>query len=162
MTGIQEWVQRLFAVAMLSFCVLIFLPEGAEKRGVKAICSLITLLTAVSFLPLLDGEKLPEYYARYKYEAESILNEGEDSRSLVRTVIERELETYIMDKAEEENVSVSEVSVRAVWSEKGFWYPESVTIRGEWEEENREKLSDVLKREYGISGEKQFWREKDE
>jgi len=156
MTALTEWVKRCFFLSMFTGCVLFLIPDGKMKKGMKILCSFALLLTVISVIPIFDGEMLPELYAKYRKEAESITNDGSTKKTLVRSVIEEQLEAYIQEKAKG-RITLKEVTVVARWSTDGFWYPDEISLRGVWEPEEQNSFSVLLEREFGIAPEHQNW-----
>jgi hypothetical protein len=78
---------------------------------------------------------------------------------LNRLVIEREYETYIMDKANELEIRLSEVEVEAQWNLEGLWMPYEVSITGKCSDKDKNQLSAVISANLGIPYERQRWND---
>ena len=96
--------------------------------------------------------------ANYKIDAERYTRQGEDySKNLNRTIIEDECRAYILDKADEIGAGLSEVTVTAIWSSDGYWYPHEAIIVCSATDEQRSRLSDYIQTQLGISIGNQNW-----
>ncbi|MGX8698475.1 MAG: hypothetical protein ACSW8F_00920, partial [bacterium] len=114
------WLRRVAAAAFLSALALRLSPKGAAQRPVRLACGLLTAITLLSAVKSLDTERLSEYLARYRQEAETMLTEEDETRFL----IEERTAAYILEKAALPGLTAS---VRAVWREEGYWLPWEVT-----------------------------------
>ncbi len=104
-------IREICALSILCGAAMSIMPEGGAKR-VAGILTAAILLTAI--LTPLRSIDLESY---------ALLAER-----LNRAVIEREYETYIMDKANEMGIDIKEADVEVQWSTEKVWLPYSACI----------------------------------
>ena len=75
---------------------------------------------------------------------------------LNRLVIQEQYRAYIMDKARELDIPMSEVSLELRWSGEGLWLPESASYTSA-PGGDRSALEEIVQAEPGIPIEKQNW-----
>ncbi|MBQ1769054.1 MAG: hypothetical protein IIZ91_08050, partial [Oscillospiraceae bacterium] len=110
-----------------------------------------------------DYSEFSKEAARYRQELGESAALGEEKAEVrTRFIIESKLDEYILDKAEELELSDLSVSVRCEWAEEGFWYPTGVEIIGNAPEKAKERLKTYIEAELGIPKERQLWSTGDE
>ena len=122
--------------------------------------SLIAMAAAL-FSPLLDHalDAYPLELARYRAQADALAEEGTAlRRELDRGIIEREMEAYILDKADALGAEIGGAAVALRWSTEGVWLPESAQLTGRF----HAGLSRAIEAELGIPRSAQVWRTDEE
>lgn len=158
MSAISAWVIRLTGAAILTGVALAITPSGRVKRVVSLVCGLVMLISLMSVVKDFNSDSFSLSLAKYKQNAADFSQEIENQNdNLNRIIIEERTEAYISDKGVSLEIEELSVSVRAEWSEEGYWYPYSVTISAEATEEQREKLAYYIESELGVSEERQDW-----
>ena len=130
-------------------------PKGTVKNIQRALCGMV--LAAAMLLPLLqlDFGAYASQIAQLRGSDAALGTEAQERAQLLsRTIIEDELEAYILDKAQTLGVAVNGVSVSARWSMEGVWVPVAVTVDGTYSA----ALADVIEAELGVPQAAQSWR----
>ena len=153
-----DWIRALVGAAVFCTIALALCPKGRARRVLNMACACVMALALLSPIAGLDMTSLSKAIGRYSDAAREITDSAEASaEEYEQTVIARECEAYISDRAASLGVELQEVRVNARWSEEGFWYPwES---RAACSESDRETLSAVIEAELGIPAERQSWEE---
>ena len=99
--------------------------------------------------------------SEYRREAEELTQGAEkNSNQLSRTIIENELEAYILDKAKEMGEIPTSLALEMKWSSEGYWYPETASINAAGMSVTaKNRLKNLIEAELGIPAEKQYWSE---
>ena len=96
--------------------------------------------------------------SKYRKQAEEIIGSAEEKENgLSRTIIENELEAYILDKAQSLNVALESAQVTMEWGDEGCWYPYEATLTGNIPQREKNLLSNAIEAELGIPEENQYW-----
>ena len=136
-------IREICALSILCGAAMSIMPEGGVKR-VTGILTAAVLLTAIlAPLKSMDLESYALIAAHYR---------------LNRAVIERECETYIMDKANELDIDIREADVEVQWSMDGVWLPYSACITGQSAPAQETALEDAVTAGLGIPGERVTWK----
>lgn len=153
-----QWLHAVIYTGIVCALALLLTPEGRVKMALKIICAVVMCVSIASPAAELDFSAYSKAMAKYKLDAQAIAEEGEQySKNLNRSIIEDECRAYILDKANEVGTEVSDVTVTAVWSIEGYWYPKQVSIASHADEKQREQLSDWIQAQLGISINEQEW-----
>jgi stage III sporulation protein AF len=148
---------------VLSTIAVSLSPEGRVKKAVRLICGVCVMLSLLNGIKDFDITAYSRSMAEYRADAEKMLRDSEEEREhLKKEYIEERCEAYILDKAAEAGVELSDVKVVLEWSTEGYWYPVEAEIRGEGDEGARYTLSKTIESELGIPVEKQSWSDTDE
>ena len=116
------------------------------------------LLLALTPLAQLDYDALSEAISRLELEKEEARTGIEiRNQELVARIISGRVQAYILDKADEIGAGLSEVTVTAIWSSDGYWYPHEAKIVCSATDEQRSRLSDYIQTQLGISIGNQNW-----
>lgn len=156
----NSWIRGIICVSAICGIALALTPKGRVKTAEKLICGIIIISAIFSPILGIDSGSYAASIAEYSELAEKISMQGkENAERLNRTLIEDELSAYILDKAENIGVQVSNVSVELRWSDDGYWYPVGLDISGVYTEEQRLKLGMLIEADLGISSDDQSWTE---
>lgn len=130
MTGLYHWVGSLCAGAVLSLLVLTITPPGQIRKLLRLLCGVLMAILLFSPLREISWEGYAAYLQQYRQTAQDTVQQAEENKaSYERLVIQQEMETYILDKAEALGVEVLAVELECAWSDAGCWYPRAVTIQ---------------------------------
>ena len=155
---IRNWVFALTAAALLSSICRSVTPSGSVKRVVTLVCGLVTVLALVSPVLELDyGGLAGDLYSLRQYAARSSQELEKTNDNLRRSIIEQECAAYILDKAKALGIENISASVKAKWSEDGYWYPVSAEIQADAPEQLRRRLGVSIEAELGIAEDDQIW-----
>ena len=154
----SQWLHAVIYTGIICSTALLLTPEGRVKKALSIICAVAMCAAIASPISELDFDAYSKALARCRSDAEKYTSRGEQySKNLNRTIIEDECRAYILDKAEEMGAELSEVTVTALWSTDGYWYPHEVRIVSSANNAQREKLSDCIRTQLGISLDDQDW-----
>jgi len=96
--------------------------------------------------------------SEYRRQADEITGSAEEKEnSLSRTIIEDELEAYILDKAESLDVTLQSVEVSVKWGDEGCWYPYEVHLTADIPQMKQKLISNSIEAEMGVPDERQYW-----
>lgn len=155
---IHQWLHAVTFTGIVCSLAYMLTPEGRVKRAMQIICGIVMCIAIISPLAKLDMNSYSKALSQYKIDAESIARNGEEySKNLNRAIIQERCEAYILDKAAEQGVKLSEVSVLARWSDEGYWYPYEAQICADVPQSAQARLSDTIEATLGISCERQIW-----
>lgn len=152
-------IREICALSILCGAAMSIMPEGGVKR-VTGILTAAVLLTAIlAPLKSMDLESYALIAAHYREREAELTAQGEEiNERLNRAVIERECETYIMDKANELDIDIREADVEVQWSMDGVWLPYSACITGQSAPAQETALEDAVTAGLGIPGERVTWK----
>ena len=153
-----EWVRAIVGAALICAAATVLTPKGKVKNVLRLVCGIVLIITMID--PLLKQE-LPAMsmnMSEYRLEADEITASAEEKKnSLSRTLIEDELETYILDKAKSLNAQLQSAELTVKWGDEACWYPYEVTLTGNVPQREQSLLSNAIEAELGIPEERQYW-----
>lgn len=155
-----EWLGSVIYASLFCALALSLTPEGRVKTAERLICGVVILL--VIFMPLFsfDYDSYASFTAKYSELGKELAESGRDKTlKLNRTLIEDELCAYILDKAKNSGISISDVSAQLSWDDEGYWYPVSLSLSGSFSGSEREELGAIIEAELGVPEENQTWTE---
>ena len=152
-------IHMLCALSLFCALALNLTPEGRERRIMSFVCSVVLLASVFKTVKEPDWE----FYALEKgqlrqREQDFLQLASERSNELQRIVIEKEMETYILNKAVQMQIPLDSADVTAQWSLEGIWLPYRLILIGNADADGRARLSSILEAELGVPGERQEWR----
>lgn len=154
----SQWLHAVIYTGVVCSVSMLLTPDGRVKKALGVICAVIMCAAIASPLTELDFDSYSRALARYKLDAQRYTQQGEDySKNLNRTIIEDECRAYILDKADELGAEISEVSVTALWSSGGYWYPHEASIVSSASDAQKSMLAECIRSELGISLDDQDW-----
>ena len=163
MDTVRSWLIGIVAVALICCVVTSVAPEGAGKRALKVVCGFAAWASLLSIAVDFSYENYSEFMAYYRQEAEETVSEAlENGQDQTRAIIEKECETYILDKAVDVGADVEDVEVSARWSTSGVWYPVRVELNGDGGTPEAEELSQIIESQLGIPEGEQYWSTENE
>lgn len=154
-----SYIRSLIFSAAIVGLALLLTPKGRVRKAVGLVSAATMLLTVLLPLGSFDFPSYSEFLGEYRAEAERFCGEGkENSQDLNRLYIQQKCEAYILDKAAATGVQPVEAKVLAEWSDKGFFYPVSAEITGNFDEASKNRIASYIESELGIPGDQQKWR----
>ena len=149
---LSDWIRALAGAGVICTLALLLCPEGRPKRVARLAVGCVMAIALLSPVVKPDAGSFAKAFARY---SEAAREAADIAGSYERTVIERECEAYIMDRANA--LGVACVSANAVfrWSEEGFWYPWECSLGCEYSP----ALANLIESELGIPAERQHWED---
>ena len=152
-------IREICALSILCGAAMSIMPEGGAKRVAGILTAAILLTAILTPLRSIDLESYALLAARYRQQEAELTAQGEEiNERLNRAVIEREYETYIMDKANEMGIDIKEADVEVQWSTEKVWLPYSACIAAHAAPAQRAALEDVVAADLGIPGERVTWK----
>jgi len=159
MAFLRAWALRIAGTALLAAAALALAPESGAKKILRAVCGMAAVIALLSGVRAFDSRSFAAYAAYYRQQADAAAEEAADAASAeTRRIIEERCAAYILDKASELGLE-ARVSVRAVWSREGYWYPAGAEIAAAGPEQAKEELRQFIAAELGVSREEQIWCE---
>lgn len=158
--ALREWILGLCGAALVCALALAVCPKGRVYAVLRVVCGAVMAIALLKPVIGIDFAAYSESLEKYRIEAETAAGSVTDRKDILsRTIIEDACAAYILDKAAEQNVALSAVKVRAVWSEDGFWYPYEATLTGPDAADGSGKLPGIIESDLGIPRDRQYWEE---
>ena len=156
--ALRSWVIGLAGAAMVTAAAMTVTPEGKVKKVVVLVCGLMTVIALLKPLAGFDYTGFAKYLTQHENDAEAFSAEiKSENENLTRRIIEERCEAYILDKGKSLGITDLAVTVTAVWSEDGYWYPAGASLRTNAGTEARGKLGGSIEAELGIPQEELIW-----
>lgn len=157
---IYTGIRQLCAMSLLCGAALTLTPQGGAKRVTEILCTAVLVLTVLSPLKELDIDAYALSNAKYRETEAELFRKGEDAgERLNRLVIEREYESYIMDKGKNLGLTITKVKIQAEWSLDGLWIPYGAEVYVQGNSTAKDELGRILREDLGIPFERQQWYE---
>ena len=161
--ALRGWIIGIAGAAMVTAVAMTVTPEGKVKKIVALICGLMTVIALIKPITGFDYTSFSKYLTQYRNDAETFSVEVEsENENLTRRIIEDRCQAYILDKGKSLGITDLAVTVTAQWSEDGYWYPSGASLVTNADRETRDKLSQSIEAELGISPEELIWSMRDE
>lgn len=156
--ALRSWIVGITGAAIVTAIAMTVTPDGRVKKVVTLICGLMTVIALIKPVIGFDYDGFSKYLTQYKNEAASFSSNIEQANeNLSRRLIEDNCAAYILDKGQSLGLSDLSVTVRASWSEDGYWYPSGVSLITDAEETLRHALGRIIEAELGVSSEELSW-----
>ena len=154
----SEWVRAIAGAALICAAATALTPKGKVKNVLKLICGIVLITAMINPVIKQDFPSMSMDISKYRKDADEIIGSAEEKQNnLSRTIIENELEAYILDKAQSLNVELASVEVSAKWGDEGCWYPYEVNITANIPQMEQNLLSNSIEAELGVPKERQYW-----
>lgn len=156
---LNQWVKNLCVAAIITGIAMTLTPKGRVRDVLRLVCGLAMVMALISPLTRLDMDGYAISLARYREEYQQYYDQTQEkSDRLVRSVIEQECATYILDKAQLVGLRVTSAEVTAKWGdEEKVWYPYEVYIEFEGDISQTSGLADTIEADLGVPRERQYW-----
>lgn len=153
-----EWVRGIAGAALICAAATALTPRGKVKNVLKLLCGIVLIIAMINPILKQDFLNMSMDMSEYRKQADEIIGKSkENENSLSRTIIEDELETYILDKAKSLNVELKSVEVTVKWGDEGCWYPYEVSLKADIPEREKYLISNSIEAELGVPSERQYW-----
>lgn len=153
-----EIIRRLCALSILCGAALSISPKGNVRRIMGIVCAAALICAMLEPIRGMDFSAYSLELARAEQRREEFLADNADTgERLNRLVIQEQYRAYIMDKAKQLDIPMSEVNLELRWSGEGLWLPDSASYTAR-PGGDRETLEQTVQAELGIPVEKQIWR----
>ena len=153
-----EWVRAIAGAALICAAATALTPKGKVKNVLKPICGIVLIIAMINPIVKQDLPAMSLDISDYRKRADEIIGSSEEKQNnLSRTIIENELEAYILDKAKSLNAKIQSVSVSVKWGDEGCWYPNEVYLTANIPQREMNLISNAIEAELGIPKERQYW-----
>lgn len=155
MDALRQYIISVVTAAILCGILTGILHKGISKELIKLICGAFLAVTLMRPVLGIQDLDFSDFGLSYSREAAEAAAQGENhSMEAVSAIIKAETEAYILDKAEELNLSVrAEVSL----SGDEIPVPMEVRLTGEAAPLAKQRLEEVLTKDLGIAKENLLW-----
>ena len=151
-------IRQLCMLSVLCGAAMSLCPEGSVRKIMRVLCTAVLMTALLSPLKEMNMSKFALETARLRELEAGMAEKGSEAgERLNRLVIEQQYETYIMDKAADLGLEVTDADVGVQWSSEGFWVPYSAEIACSGSREACGKLKSEIEAELGIPKERQSW-----
>ena len=147
------WLIGVVAAAMLAAVARSLMPAGAVQQVGSLVCAVMLLWAVLKPLAPLVQSLLGGF--RFAGQTQGMETEWDlQNEQLLKSFIEQECGTYIVDKAEELGI-VCQADVTCRLGEDGVWLPDYVCVSGELTTQQRHTLEQVISGDLGVVSEQQ-------
>lgn len=147
------WLIGVTAAAMLAAVARCLMPAGAVRQVGSLVCAMMLLWAVLKPLGPLTGTLLGDLDLSGQIQGQDAQLK-QQSGQMLKSLIEQECGTYIVDKAEQMGIDCR-VSVVCKPDEENVWMPDSVCVVGELSLQQRRELERMISTDLGIAGEQQ-------
>lgn len=158
--SIREYIFQVVATSVIcGVCTSLTDKKTLPGSIIQIFAGIIMAITFIS--PLVDFRfnDLKEYYESISVDSNSVVEEGTEYHDeLLNQSIKQQTQAYIVDKASSMN---ADLTVEVTLSCDEFPFPESATISGRVSPYVKNKLSNIIESDIGISKENQIWKQSD-
>lgn len=156
--GLGDWIRGIAAAAVICGAALAITPGSKTKNVLKVLTGVVLIIALIE--PIIDGDGvcLSMDMAQYRAQADIVSGDAEKSQTnLSRSIIEDQLNSYILDKAQ--TIGIVDLTAKVVmkWGDEGFWYPYEIQLQSNAGIGERNKLSAFIESELGIPISRQYW-----
>jgi len=153
-----SWIRAIAGAALVCAAASALTPRGKVKSVQKLICGIVLIIAVINPLMRKDLPGLSLDMSEYRERSDKIVQNAESKENrLSRTIIENELDAYILDKAKSLGSPLTGAKVAMRWSEDDCWYPYEVTLTGPLAQREKELVSGTVEAELGIPKSRQHW-----
>lgn len=149
----------MIGIALMELLLSAYAGSESMKRAVHLLCgtamAVLVLSRVIGFDYTGYAAALQRTDAASPWSVESAVESGEQ---LNRRLIEDRCRAYILDKAGEMNVRLTDAAVTLTWSTDGYWYPTAATLVSVVGQERSETLERMLESDFGIPPNQVEWR----
>lgn len=153
-----EMLRRVCILSVTFGVAATLINEKSVAQIMRILCTCVLIICVLEPLKQMDFESFSVDMAEYREREKALLESGEDMRRrLDRTVIEEEYAAYIIEKAEETGIEITNARVGVQWDTEGIWVPYEAYIESESDGIKTTALKKLIKAELGIPEERQTW-----
>ena len=155
----KQQLLSLIGISLLQ-CFLQFLLKEEQDRKILCLVSGAAMAALViSGLTGLDYDAYSSSLARerelVRWNEESV---REDVNTLHRRYIEEQCTAYILEKATQQRIGLSDAVVTLAWNTDGYWYPVHAEMTVSACDADLSSLKRLIERDLGIPISEQIWR----
>ena len=155
----KQMLLSLIGISLLQ-CFLQFLLK--EEQDHKILCLIGGAAMAALVISGLTGFDYDAYSSSLARERElGRWNEEsvrEEVNTLHRRYIEEQCAAYILEKASQHRIDLSDAVVTLAWNTDGYWYPVHAEMTVSACDADLSSLKRLIERDLGISSSEQIWR----
>ena len=153
---IRQYLIRIIVVALICGILTGLLEkESSAHRITRFVCGLLMVFTVISPIMDIELQGVFTFTDTLFQSGEIVAQDGQDiSEIAMRTIIKRETEAYILDKAASLGV---ELEVDVLLEDTYPMAPKTVRLSGSISPYVRNRLQNIIAEELGISKENQIW-----
>ncbi len=160
---LSGWIYGIVGAAIISAITLMISPESKVKRVVSVVCGFMILIALIKPLRGFDYGSFRQSYARMADDAGDFSAPlDEVNENLTRRIIEEKYAAYILDKGAALGFESLEVTVSAMLTDDGWYYPDFVTIKTGGDDTQKRALAYEIEAGLGVSSEELIWGDKNE
>lgn len=155
---IGSWVRGIAGAAIICGAALALTPKGKVREVLKVICGIVVIIAFVS--PFIDNDSVAFSMdlSQYRAQADDIAFSAEkEQTNLSRSIIEQELTSYILDKAQTLGIEDLKADIVLKWGDEGFWYPYEIALEARAGTAEKNSLTSYIEGELGIPASRQHW-----
>ncbi|NCB74129.1 MAG: hypothetical protein EOM51_05220 [Clostridia bacterium] len=153
-----QWIRAIAGAALICAAATSLTPKGKVKNVLKFICGIVLICAMVNPIIKQEFPSISLEMSKYRSDADDIIASAEEKENkLSRTIIENELEAYILDKAQSLNIKLESVEVSVKWGDEGCWYPYELSLTANISQRERMLISNFIEAELGVPNERQYW-----
>lgn len=151
----SEWLIGVTAAAMLAAVARCLMPAGAVRQVGGLVCAMMLLWAVLKPLGPLTGTLVGDLDLSAQMQGRE-MQLKQQSEQMLKSLIEQECGTYIVDKAEQMGIDC-QVSVACVLDGENVWMPSSVCVTGELSLQQRRDLEQLISADLGVaSGQQEY------
>lgn len=147
------WLIGITAAAMLAAVARCLMPPGAVQQVGGLVCALMLLWAVLKPLAPLTGSLLREFDFTGQIQ-EQDAEWKQQSEQLLKSLIEQECATYIVDKAQQMGI-ICQAGVICKMGQDGVWLPDHVRVMGELTQPQCRELGRVISEDLGVGSDHQ-------
>ena len=154
----SDWVRGIAGAALICAAATALTPKGKVKNVLKLICGIVLIIAMINPIVEQDFPTMSLDISNYRKQADEIIGSTEEKQNnLSRSIIEHELEAYILDKAQSSDTELTSVEVSAKWGDESCWYPYEVKLVANIPQMEKNLISNSIEAELGVPKERQYW-----
>ena len=154
----QHHILELSVLSVVCGAVMSITPEGGTKKVSQILSTAILITSILSFAGEINLEEYVSCAADINERKNAFAENVEESeQDLTCLVIKDHCIEYIMDKADEYDIKLSDVRIQMYQSQEKEYIPYSIDIIGQWENLSKNDLAELIYQELGLPRERQYW-----
>lgn len=159
----KETLFALIGVSLLQCMLLLTVKDDRGRRILNLVGGVAMATVLLSGVTAFDFQTFAAALQREQLELQSEVDSiRENANHLHRRYIESEFAAYILERAAQMEIELSDVTVTVAWSSEGYWYPVHAELKLKNHEADLTSLQQLLESEMGIPIDEQIWRFEDE
>ncbi|MBQ9979507.1 MAG: stage III sporulation protein AF [Oscillospiraceae bacterium] len=149
---LRNWIITVTAAATLAAIATALIPEGNVKKASSLVLGLVLMLAVISPVKRLTGEDVGRLTEEFMVEMEESAAFNFAGEEMMTEIIEQELRTYILDKADSLGADIRVQGFEFQTLEGGVSVPVKVYLSGQL----TPALSAVIEQDLGIGKDSQI------